>query len=107
MKLSSGWGRFPASAVEVRNGGNSRPTDLPQTDRVVDPGEAMLAEVHEVCCVVADQSCGHIRHHDLAAVTRRHDPRRTVQRPPEVVAVTFNRSTGVQAHAYRQPAREL
>ena len=99
---SSGVGRLPAIAVDVRNGGNSRPPTC--HSRITRSTPASRCSPRSVTSQSSRISAGrHIRHHDLPAVAGRHDPRRAVQGPPEVVAVTFLGSTGMKSHPHRQP----
>ncbi len=90
------------STVDVRNGGNSRPPTC--HSRITRSTPARRCSPRSVTVqLVSDQPRRHIRQHDLPAVARRHDPRRPVQGPPEVVAVTFFGRAGVKSHPHRQP----
>ena len=102
-------GRFAGNASSERNGGNS-PAD-PDARTCEHPlgsaevAEAMLAQVDEVDRPVGHQPARDRRHHDLAAVRDRHQPRRTIHRRAVVVAVTQLGCTRVHTHPHPQRTR--
>ena len=103
----------PGSASSDRSGGNSRsqvrvrapgrPAPArPRSRRRCSPRSTQLDAVGSSS---RTSSLGRLRHHDLAAVRDRHQPRRTVHRRAVVVAVAQLRLAGVQAHPHPQRRR--
>ena len=100
-------GRFPANASSDR-----RRRELPARLGMRRPGRPAPAAPGRAAgarrgrrsstVAVADQLLGGQRHHDLAAVRGRHQPRRPVHRRAVVVAVAQLGRAGVDAHPHPQ-----
>ena len=73
-------------------------TCVPWTDEVTQPMQPHIHQPHSRRQTHPAQSGAHPRDQDLAARTSRHQPRRPIQRRPEIVTVTFLGLTGVHPH---------
>ena len=100
-------GRFVGNASSERSGGKSRRErgmhDLEDPLGLPEVAQAVLAEIDELDARASrTSSLGRERHHDLAAVRDRHQPRRAVQRGAVVVAVADLGRARMDAHAHPQ-----
>ena len=65
----------------------------------IDVAQPVLTEIDETHARAVEQSRRRARHEHLRAVRRGHHPRASIQGRTEVIAVPFDRFSGVDTHA--------
>ncbi len=99
-------GKFPGNASsELQARELAREPRRDHLEHALGAGEVaqrVLTEIDQLDGAVLHQLLGRARHHDLATVRHRHQPRGAVHRGAVVVAVTLFRGTAVDPHPHLQ-----